>query len=258
MFWRTLGAQRYYQHSYRDVDGRVRSRYYGRGPLAEAIASLDARERDRRIERRERTRAERERLARMESRVVEYCEGVDELFDAWMRLSGWHRHGGQWCRNGKITRRSMLTSQKMDRLIEAEKVRREFEAGNVGELIERYRGDMAINALEMIISRFTDDAAQREALRRQAARLRDQLAGPAATPIEKILAERVTVCYMDVYFSDQLAYGKAMPLIHAEFFERCRDRTHRRYLRAVKTLAECRKLETSTIQQTVERLRLVV
>jgi hypothetical protein len=42
MSWRSVGSGRYYERSYRDLDGRVRSEYLGRGPLAEAAASLDA------------------------------------------------------------------------------------------------------------------------------------------------------------------------------------------------------------------------
>ena len=133
MAWRTIGSQDYYQHTYRDVDGRVRTRYFGRGPVAEAVASLHD--------------TERERLAAIERRTVEYSKGVDELSAAWMRLNGWHRHRGQWRRTGKITRRSMLTPAEMDRLIAAETVRREFEKGSVAELIERYRGDMAANTI---------------------------------------------------------------------------------------------------------------
>jgi hypothetical protein len=116
---------------------------------------------------------------------------------------------------------------------------------------------MARNACDTIISKISDHPIRRECLRLKIVRLQHELAGKDPSPIEKVLAERVAVCYLDVYFSDQLAYGKAVRLSHAEFFERCRDRAHRRYLHAVKTLAECRKLAAQTIQQTVESFRLV-
>ena len=96
MAWRTIGSNRYYQQTYRDIDGRVRSRYYGRGQLATTITKLDARERVRRIEARELAQAERERLLALERAIVEYFNGIDELFPAWMRLSGWHLHRGRW------------------------------------------------------------------------------------------------------------------------------------------------------------------
>jgi hypothetical protein len=256
MSWRSVGSGRYYQRSYRDADGRVRSQYIGRGPLAEAVASLDARERERRIEGRERTNALREGIAALEKPVVEYSDGVDQLFAAWMRLTGWHRHRGAWRRTGKITRRNMQTLEDISRAIAAEEVRREFEAGNVSELIERYRGDMAADAIEAIVSRITDDLARREALRRHAAKIRDELAGPAPTPIERILAQRVALCYLDAYHSDILAQSH-FNIREGELCQRRQDRAQRRYLQAVKALAECRKLEASTIQNAVVRLGLV-
>jgi hypothetical protein len=65
MAWRTIGSNRYYQETYRDHDGRVRSRYIGRGPAAEAVAWLDARARERLRETREATHEVAERSRRM-------------------------------------------------------------------------------------------------------------------------------------------------------------------------------------------------
>src|SRR5436309_10621520 len=50
MSWRSVGSSRYYQRSYRDPDGRVRSHYVGCGPVAEAVAARDALRRERRID----------------------------------------------------------------------------------------------------------------------------------------------------------------------------------------------------------------
>jgi hypothetical protein len=263
MAWRTIGSNRYYQKTYRDVDGRSRTRYFGCGPLAEAVARLDARRREHRAE----ISAERERLAATERRIVEYCEGIDELSAAWMRLKGWHRHHGQWRPNGKITRRNMITSKGLDRLVEAEKVRREFEVGNVVELIQRYGGDMATRTVEVIIASITDDAREQEALRRQAARIRDRHAGPNPTDIELALAERIAVAYMDVYYSDQLAYGDddefdvidgGITIREAEYHERRRERADRRYMAAIDALDRVKRLNAPVVRPTAERFGLVV
>jgi hypothetical protein len=257
MAWRTVGSQRYYQQTYRDVDGTVRTRYVGRGPAAEAVAALDVAGRARRIEDRELARTERERLARLEGPLVEYCEGVDGPFDAWMRLSAWHQHKGPWRRTGRIKRRNRHTLTKIDELLAAEVFRRPEQEGHLTDLIETYGGDLAGRVLDMIISSITDDPKEREALRRQYARLRDDLAGPAPSASERVLAERVAVAHFDSYYSDLLAHSH-YNMLHGDFVQRRQDRAERRYLRAVRALAECRKIEASTVRRAAEELRLVV
>jgi hypothetical protein len=258
MGWRTIGSKRYYQQTYCDVDGRVRSRYIGRGPRAEAVASLDARRRERRIERKEHSQAERDRFVAIEMAVVEYCSGVDELFAASMRLNGWHLHHGQWRRNGRITRRVIMTKgyKSLDAAARAEEFARCLAKGDFDGLMLRFGGNMAFNSSYAIICRIGSDPIQRASLVLKVGRLQHDLAGKDPSPIEKVLAERVAVCYLDAYYSDQLAQWNC-DMIRGEFYERRQDRAHRRYLQAIKTLAECRKLEAQTIQQTVEGLRLV-
>jgi hypothetical protein len=259
MSWKRVKSHKYYYHNYKH-NGKVCTSYFGRGPLAEAVSWLYTRKRERRAE----ARAEQERLATIERRVVGYCEGVGELLAAWMRLNGWHRHHGQWRRNGKITRRHMLTPQEMDRLIEAENARREFEAGNVAELISRYGGDLAASTIETIISTLTDDVRKREALRRQAATIRDRHAGPNPTDIELALAERIAILYMNVYKHEQLACladgdeaEDGLSIHEAEFLERRLDRADRRYRAALGDLARVRKLEASTTGQLAGRFKVV-
>jgi hypothetical protein len=254
MAWRTIGSNRYYQQTYRDVDGRVRSRYIGRGPFAEAVANLDARRRERRAE----SGAERVRLAAIERRVVEYCNGTDELVSAWLRMTGWHNHRGQWRRNGRITRRVIMKKgyKSVDAAARAEEFARCLAKGDFDGLMLRFGGNMALNASYAIICRIGSDPLKRASLLLKFDRLHHELAGRHPSPIEKVLAERVAVCYLDSYYSDQLAQCNCN-MIRGEFYQRRQDRAHRRYLNAVKMLAECRKLEAQTIEQTVQRLHLV-
>jgi hypothetical protein len=254
MAWRTIGTNRYYQQTYRDVDGRVRSRYIGRGPFAEAVANLDARGRERRAE----SGAERERLAAIERRVVEYCKATDELASAWLRMTGWNNHRGQWRRNGRITRRVIMKKgyKSFDAAAQAEEFARCAAKGNFEGLILRFDGNMAHNASYAIICRIASDPFQRTSLLLKFYRLQHELAGKHPSPIENVLAERVAVCYFDSYYSDQLAQWNC-DMIRGEFYQRRQDRAHRRYLQAVKMLAECRKLEAQTIEKTVEGLHLV-
>jgi hypothetical protein len=66
-------------------------------------------------------------------------------------------------------------------------------------LVRRYGGDAAWNTIELIICMITDEMYQREALRRKAALLLDELAPPGSTPVERIMAERVVVGYFDAH-----------------------------------------------------------
>jgi hypothetical protein len=249
-------SNRYYYHA-RRVPGGFRCDYLAKGPLAESVAVLVAERKRLRLE----AQALRRELADLERTVVQYHDGISELFAAWMRLSGWHRHCGAWRRTGKFTRRTMHTVKELDAAIAAEEARREFEEGNVAEFIEKYGDNAAWNTMNLIISQTTQDAWQREALRCKAALLLDELAPPGSTPVERIMAERVVVGYFDAHYAhqtDYIVHGRSQPLIEAEYLERRRDRADRRLGRAAEELARVRKLETATIQQTIERLRLAV
>src|SRR5262249_54588106 len=138
--------------------------------------------------------AKKRELQSLERSVIDYTDGVHELFAAWMRANGWHRHYGRWRRNGPITRRAMRTSREIDEAIAAEEARRECEEGNVAEFIEKYGDNAAWNTMNLIISQTSQDAWQREALRCKAASLLDELAPRGSTPVERVLAERVVVC----------------------------------------------------------------
>jgi hypothetical protein len=150
-----------------------------------------------------------------------------------------------------------LRPSNVDEMLAAEEARCAEEEGRLAEYIKKYRGDAAINTIEMIISKMTDDPDQREALRRQAATIRDRHAGPNPTDVELALAERIAVMYMDVCHADQTAYDDdegGVPILHAEFYERRRDRANRRYLSALDALARVRKMTSGEI---ITRFRAV-
>lgn len=258
MGWRQINSNHYYQRSYRDADGRVRSRYLGRGPLAEMAASSVARRRDHRIETKEQVQLENEQIATLEKLVLEYFQSVDRLLDASMRLDGWHKHRGQWRRNGRITRRSIMSQgfKDMDRLIEAEKIRRGLSELDFDQLMLWYRGDLAQEAVAALASRITEDPRRKETLQLKVDQLRRQLAGDNPSPIQNLLAERVAVCWLDAYCSDMLAQTHR-DRGAGDLAQRRQDRAQRRYLAAVKALAECRKIEASTIRDAAAPFKVV-
>ena len=89
-----------------------------------------------------------------------------------------------------------------------------------------------------------DDFVTQEILSRQAAMLKAQLAGPTPAPLEQLLVERIAVCWLQIQQAELRAadrLGKnGWVLSNAE--ENRLDKVNRRFLAAVKSLAQVRKL----------------
>jgi hypothetical protein len=107
--------------------------------------------------------------------------------------------------------------------------------------------DLAVESLVRFIS--GKDLVVREALLRRLGALRDELAGPDPTPLERILSERVALTWLDANEMDRrFVASSGISFKEAARRESRRDRSHRRFLQACKTLATVRKLGGPTIQ----------
>jgi hypothetical protein len=84
------------------------------------------------------------------------------------------------------------------------------------------------------------------AIQQQMTELRASLSGEVASPLEKLLVDRIVISWIEVYHGDielagqLLRQGNALPAIQAA--QRRLDGAHRRYLTAIKQLAVVRKL----------------
>jgi hypothetical protein len=96
MAWEERNGNRYYYQSERDEDGTVRKRYIGAGEIAELIAHNDQTRRRAYQERRERERAELERLKTADAVVEEFCKAVDTITTAALVAAGYRNHKGEW------------------------------------------------------------------------------------------------------------------------------------------------------------------
>jgi len=76
-----------------------------------------------------------------------------------------------------------------------------------------------------------------EAVKRHVEQLRADLAGPSATPIERLLVDRVVVCYLSLHHADLAAArpGPSSPPQAAVRMKRC-ESAQRRYLAALRML----------------------
>lgn len=115
-------------------------------------------------------------------------------------------------------------------------------------------GDLATIAQNSLIDLLAGRSVlTREGIRKTMAGMRAELAGPNASPLERLLVERVVACWALSYQAD-LAYAdsltRASP-IESEHCQRRQDRAARQYLHALRSLAVVRRLLVPTVQVNV-------
>lgn len=107
-----------------------------------------------------------------------------------------------------------------------------------------------------------DNAFLQESLKWKLSDLRQELTGPEATPLERMLAERVAICWLQAYHADdKLAHDireGGMSFEAIEFYQRWQDRSHRRLLQAIKSLAQVRRLLAPTVQVNIAKQQVNV
>jgi hypothetical protein len=118
-----------------------------------------------------------------------------------------------------------------------------------GSLLDIY-GNVYFYARQKMVEPFAGkDVMSQEALRRTINGVRDDLAGPNPTPLERILCERVALCWFDAHEMDRRYVDQSdVTFKTADYRESRRDRAHKRFLAACKTLATVRKLAVPAIQ----------
>jgi hypothetical protein len=98
----------------------------------------------------------------------------------------------------------------------------------------------------------TSDSYSHYVLEERAKTTRRDLLGEHPTPLERLLVERIVVCGLQV----QIAESKYIAVMkgdttfaRARFYEELMDRAQRRYLAAIKTLAQVRRLQLPAVAQ---------
>jgi hypothetical protein len=122
-------------------------------------------------------------------------------------------------------------------------------------------GNLAWQAEHSLLRAATgDDLAAREAMARKLELLRAELGGPAPSPLERLLVERVAACWFQLHYAEALITQQAenFSLVQAEYHDRRRDRAHKRYLAAIKALALVRKLVVPVLQVNIARKQVNV
>jgi hypothetical protein len=96
-----------------------------------------------------------------------------------------------------------------------------------------------------------DSLFAQELLSGQVQRLRAQLGGPAPSPLERLLVERIIACWLHVNYAEEKyaeELGRGMSFEKGEYYQKRIDRAHRRYLSAIRALAQVRRLLGPSVQ----------
>lgn len=87
-----------------------------------------------------------------------------------------------------------------------------------------------------------------EACRREAAKLKQKLTREPSTPLEDLLIERIVICWLDLNYAQTIWSQMSDPTWKQAAYHQDRiDRAHRRYLSAIKSLAQVRKLQIPAV-----------
>jgi hypothetical protein len=105
--------------------------------------------------------------------------------------------------------------------------------------------DLARNVERSIVEKMSgDDVFTQEAIPRNLKAMRVEIAGENPSPLERLLAERITVCWLELqYFQGIYTQNLGnFSITQGDYHQRRIDKAHRRYLSSIKTLAQIRKM----------------
>jgi hypothetical protein len=265
MAWKSRGNTAYWYQSQRK-DGRVRSEYLGRGPLAELVATLREAERCLREAESLRDRELADRILRDDWSAAAWFGLVSRIVGWLLEGAGYHRVGrGPWRKRRKPMRANAaaltskvppLTPEEIDncedvyhRAAKGDEsalpaLRRLFDACP-DSWIGIARADLAELAEETLVNSFAGkNLVAREGLSRRLAKMREELAGPKPTAVERLLVERVIYTWADLYRLE-LEHSRRveeLPPKAAAEWERRRNAANSRHLAALRSLAAVRRL----------------
>ena len=123
-------------------------------------------------------------------------------------------------------------------------------------------GDLARLAEESLITVASgDNPLTKESLQYKLRGLKEELAGPSPTPLEQLLVERVTACWLQLYYFDTM-YAQGLDggftQQWSEYHQRRIDRAQRRYLSAIKALVQVRRLLGPMVQVNIAEKQINV
>jgi hypothetical protein len=111
--------------------------------------------------------------------------------------------------------------------------------------LARKFGNLNILVEEGFVERTaTNNPFRQKSLKITLEEMREELAGPNPSPLEILGAERVASCWLQLHYAE-LIYNQNLPkltLREDDYYQKRLDRLHKRYLSAMRSLAQVRKL----------------
>jgi hypothetical protein len=97
------------------------------------------------------------------------------------------------------------------------------------------------------------DELFKESVSRHLRALRKELRGPTPSPLERLLVDRIGVCWLALHYAEAI-YAQTvgdLTLKQGEHYQDRIDRSQKRYLAAIKALAQIRRLQVPMLQVNV-------
>src|SRR3989454_7450443 len=264
MSWeRRGGGNLYYYRVRRDPNGHLVKTYVGTGPAAQRAAQED----EHRRTLRQQAQIDQQRLRHLETQLTALTNIVHTFVAASFWGSGFHPHSRQWRKRRNITTLQQEGAFAMQEFPVPTESGTSYDSLKI--LVEQaQRGNTAIlpvirHWLDQVPELWDDsrvlaqqverswvtalsgqDLMSKEIIDREVQGLRAQLLGPQPTPLEKLLVDRICICWLAVQHAELHAARRfnerAVVLTASE--EHRLDKVHHRFLTAIRELARVRKL----------------
>jgi hypothetical protein len=127
--------------------------------------------------------------------------------------------------------------------------------GDRGEAVLRYAGSSA-EWLRQAVARKAagKNVLVSQAVHKKLGTVQAELEGPTPTAIERLLAERASLCWFVAnWYEEQFVIADSLSVSQADYFQRRIDRAHRRFLSAVETLARVRKMALPSLMVNIAK-----
>lgn len=115
--------------------------------------------------------------------------------------------------------------------------------------------DIARAIRDTLLRRLTgENELMHDSVNRQLAKMKRDLMGTNPSPLERLLAERICACWLQVQHAEWLYTAKlkeGMSFAHGDYLQRQVDRANQRYTAAIRALAQVRRLLVPVIQVNV-------
>ncbi|MCW3051439.1 MAG: hypothetical protein JWN14_609 [Chthonomonadales bacterium] len=262
------GKGRYYVQKARH-GARVVSRYIGMGQYAELLSDAQEGRAESTLGMARESRQDRAEcpIAReREQRLNAYCEDVRAFFRQEMESAGWYQHRRQWRRGRGGGMALTATENKRVELFRQAKTGDEKAAAELVAFWEQEgTKEIALNGIYAVYFGYTDARAGKNiplemAIRQKTDQLRKDLTAEDDTPLERLLIERVIVCYHAMNDAERIFQGKqdGATFTQHEHYDKAVDRAQRRYLTAVRELGLARRLRMPKREADAQAARLRV